>query len=341
MFRDSNYDNIDETRAKHTKELMQKANVVGVGLGYKQKKGKHTKQISIVVFVEKKFLLDELLPKDVVPMQLNGFDTDVIESGKFYAQQARTDKWRPAPGGVSIGHKDVTAGTLGCLVVQNDKDKTCILSNNHVLANCNDALLGDQILQPGVYDGGDLADTIAHLEKFIPIDFTGGGNGGCFFSNIVVGICNFMAKLLCSTVRLKSYRMWKSGAGNEVDCAIARPVEEGDVLLEVLDIGKPMGYGPAFLGMNVKKSGRTTKLTKNRITAVNASVTVSYGAKGTALFVDQLITGNMSKGGDSGSVLFNEDNYAVGLLFAGSNTQTIHNRIENVLDKLNIHIKTN
>ncbi len=47
-----------------------------------------------------------------------------------------------------------------------------MLSNNHVLANSNDATAGDAILQPGPADGGRLGpDTIAVLERFCPIEF--------------------------------------------------------------------------------------------------------------------------------------------------------------------------
>jgi len=41
-------------------------------------------------------------------------DAQIIYTGiirALEARQARTDKWRPAPGGVSIGHYAITAGT--------------------------------------------------------------------------------------------------------------------------------------------------------------------------------------------------------------------------------------
>ncbi|NIU63493.1 MAG: hypothetical protein GWN66_23410, partial [Pseudomonas stutzeri] len=85
--------------------------------------------------------------------------TDVQETGVIRALQDHTAKWRPAPGGVSIGHVDITAGTLGCLVVRGDH--IYILSNNHVLANSNEAEPGDAILQPGPHDGGTMDDQIA------------------------------------------------------------------------------------------------------------------------------------------------------------------------------------
>ena len=46
----------------------------------------------------------------------------------------------------------------------------------------------------------------------------------------------------------------------------------------------------------------------------------------------------MSAGGDSGSAVLTDDNYLVGLLFAGSDKVTICNRIENVFTLLNVHL---
>lgn len=52
---------------------------------------------------------------------------------------------------------------------------------------------------------------------------------------------------------------------------------------------------------------------------MTAAVNVTYGGGRTARFEDQIITGPMSEGGDSGSLLVDADELkAVGLLFAGS-----------------------
>src|SRR3989449_10313618 len=84
--------------------------------------------------------------------------------------RSRTRRIRPAPGGVSIGHIQITAGTLGVLARPNGRP--VILSNNHVLANQNAGRVGDPILQPGPADGGRLQATIARLLDFVPIPFT-------------------------------------------------------------------------------------------------------------------------------------------------------------------------
>ncbi|GAJ04643.1 unnamed protein product, partial [marine sediment metagenome] len=129
-------------------QLFSYPNVVGFGVGLKVKKGKKLDQLAIIVFVKKKLPASELAIHEVIPPIFEQVLTDVFESGEIFAYQLRTDSWRPAPPGVSIGHPEVTAGTFGCVVL---KDGTrMILSNNHVIVNKNDAEVGDNIYQPGV-----------------------------------------------------------------------------------------------------------------------------------------------------------------------------------------------
>jgi hypothetical protein len=123
---------------------------------------------------------------------------------------------------------------------------------------------------------------------------------------------------------------------NQVDAAVARPVEGIEVSDEILDIGVIGGVTPAKLGMRVRKSGRSTGFTTGTITILDATVDVNYGDK-VARFDSQLISTSMSVPGDSGSLLVADDSLlAVGLLFAGSEQVTIYNPIQVVLDRLNI-----
>ena len=58
------------------------------------------------------------------------------------------------------------------------------------------------------------------------------------------------------------------------------------------------------------------------------------------IFEDQILAGAMSQGGDSGSLVLDKDNNAVGLLFAGSNTSTLMNPIQYVLDAFGVEFAT-
>ncbi len=323
---------IRETLAGVNQMLMSKPNVVATGIGYKRTGGKATDDLCIICSVETKVAAAGLSKRELVPPFLGGIPTDVHPTGPIHVRQPPTGRFRPAPGGVSTGHFNITAGTLGCLVKRDDK--IFILSNNHVLANSNKAEAGDVILQPGPHDGGAVSgDTIGKLYEFVPICFEN-GSGRCFFARGISSLFNFMARITGSGMRL--FAVETRQTENLVDCAIAEPVDENDVVNEILQIGTPAGVAEGKLGMEVKKSGRTTGLTNGVIEQVHATVRVGFGAGRTALFTDQLIAGAMSEGGDSGSVVLNSENEVVGLLFAGSVNTTVCNRIQNVFDKMEI-----
>lgn len=314
--------------------LLKRANVVATGVGYKETGGQRTSTLCIVCSVKKKVDAGQLSGQDLVPATVAGMPTDVLQTGVIRALQAPTDRFRPAPGGVSVGHGAITAGTLGCWVTKNGQK--VILSNNHVLANSNDAEIGDPILQPGPFDGGNFPqDHIANLEQFVPIAFEGEPSQ-CQFANAVISVFNLGCRAINSSTR---YRVTNVQAvDNLVDAAIARPLNPADIKDEILNIGPIQGTVQGELGMAVKKSGRTTGFTTGEIQQVDVTANVQYGAGQIALFTDQLLAGAMSQGGDSGSAVLDDDNRLTGLLFAGSDTTTIINRIENVFSALGISL---
>ena len=316
------------------KQLLKRANVVATGIGFKQTGGVKTEALCIVCSVKKKVPPSQLTVQDLVPAVVEGAPTDVIQTGVIRALQAPTGRFRPAPGGVSVGHVAITAGTLGCWVIKNGQK--VILSNNHVLANSNDAEIGDAVLQPGPFDGGSFPqDHIANLMQFVPISFQGDPSE-CQFANAVVSVFNLGCRLIGSYTR---YRVTKIQAeDNLVDAAIAAPLNAADVKDEILNIGPIQGTVQGQLGMAIKKSGRTTGLTTGEIQQVDVTANVQYGAGQVAVFTDQLLAGAMSQGGDSGSAILNESNRLTGLLFAGSDTTTIINRIENVFSALGVSL---
>ncbi len=226
---------------------------------------------------------------------------------------------RPAPGGVSVGHFNVTAGTIGCLAFGREPprdSRVLILSNNHVLANKNNAVFGDCICQPGPYDGGKCpADQIAILERFIPIVFGGATN----YVDCATG--------WCWPDRVRRELVYLSGGA-----------------VQLFRISN----SPLFpqLGWNVGKSGRTTQLTVGRVVALNWSGWINYGV-GSAWFARQFVvqgysSGGFSAGGDSGSSVWTWDSARrpVGLLFAGGGGYTICNPMPWVVSALDVNLYT-
>ncbi len=314
--------------------LLTHPNMVATGVGYKVTEGNKTGTLCIVCSVAKKFKPSELTPREMLPTDLDGIPTDVIETGRLRAFQLRTDRHRPAPGGVSIAHREVTAGTLGCLVKRNGQ--TLILSNNHVLANSNDANLGDAILQPGPADAGKFPDDhIADLEDFVPISFSEPPSE-CGFARAVTAFLNAACRVIASETRYRIVNI--QAQDNRVDAAVARPLDATDVSDNILEIGKIKGLGQGELGLAIKKSGRTTGLTTGEIMQVDVTANVQYGPGRIAQFTDQLMAGPMSQGGDSGSAVLDNNNRLVGLLFAGSDNSTIINRIEHVFSELGLSL---
>jgi len=314
--------------------LLARENVIATGVGYKVTDGHRTPTPAIVCSVTRKMPSASLSPAALVPRAIEGTETDVVETGRIRALQPPTGRFRPAPGGVSIGHRDITAGTLGCLVRRNGE--TFILSNNHVLANSNDAQVGDAILQPGPVDGGTIAtDHIANLEAFVPIDYAvPEPPSDCGVAAGVIGFLNAVCRLIGSQTRYRTVSIQQTT--NLVDAAIARPLVPEDVKAEILGIGVIQGTVPGTLGLSVKKSGRTTGVTTGEILQIDVTVDVQYGAGRVARFTDQLVAGAMSQGGDSGSAVLDEQNRLTGLLFAGSDNTTIINRIEHVFVALGV-----
>ena len=331
-------DEISAVKEVSKGNLMAMQNVVGVGVGYQVKGGQQTGDYALVVMVSRKLPLSALAPQAVLPKNVSGVDVDVIEVGELVALQARTSRWRPAPGGVSIGHYKVTAGTLGAAVRDRSTGERLILSNNHVIANSNAAEPGDPILQPGPIDGGSSGeDPIAILERFCPIDF-GTEPGSCDIADTYARLGNTFAGWMGSKHRLRSMKS-DPLAINLVDAAVARPNKDSLLLDEIIDIGVVEGAQNGYLGQSIRKSGRTTSFTSGQINLIDATVEINYGGDRKARFENQLVAGPMSQGGDSGSLVVAGDSLrAVGLLFAGSAQSTIFNPIQAVLDCLDIEI---
>jgi len=289
------FTNLKIQKEKYEKQIFKKANVLGIGIGFKIKNNKELKKKCIVVLVKKKVPIEKLNKKDIIPKKFKeGAVTDVIETGEIKALSIinHKKKYRPAPGGVSIGHYKISAGTLGMIVKQ--KNQKFILSNNHVLANSNDSKKGDLILQPGRYDSQEKNNEIAKLHKFIKINFL------------------------------------PSKKENYVDAAIAKPISEKLITENIIEIGKPKKPKNPRINQEIKKSGRTTGLTKSKISLLNTTVTVSYSKNQSAIFKDQLISPGFSQPGDSGSIVLDNNNNIIGLLFAGNKNITIINKISNI-----------
>lgn len=77
---------IQAVKAAHEAELMAKANVVGVGIGFRHQRGTRTDDVVLVVMVNKKLPRGELASGDIIPTQIDGVPVDVQEVGQISPQ---------------------------------------------------------------------------------------------------------------------------------------------------------------------------------------------------------------------------------------------------------------
>lgn len=220
-------------------------------------------------------------------------------------------------------------GTLGALVDVGGRQY--VLSNWHVFQS--DIVLGgngvvarysDPVIQPGLIDVGcsaSDAQTVAYLSSGSPS----------------------LAIVDASGVRANPNVNVDAAIAAVALDALGAPMVSGDGA--ILEVGVPASTTvEAFPQQPVKKSGRTTRLTRSKVVDIYATVNVAYedecagSAAFTKQFVNQILIANRGSrflaGGDSGSLLFEDvasGPRAVGLLFAGSSSVAVANPIDEVL----------
>lgn len=215
-------------------------------------------------------------------------------------------------------------GTLGSLIKVGNQLR--ILSNYHVFEadivdGGNQEIVGNQLVShPRVANNGD------------PIIQPGLIDVGCR-----AGSAQEVATLVVS------HSLPNSNVDASSATIVDGMVDPSGAILEIGTISsQTVG---AFVGQNVKKSGRTTGLSRSSVDGLNATVSVSYenecagGSAFTKTFTGQIIVKNRRSkfldAGDSGSLMVEDVNTnprAIGLLFAGSSRLAVANPIDEVLD---------
>jgi hypothetical protein len=297
-------------KARQMSAFLEDRNVMGAAFGRRIAHDQVTDEPALVVYVANKIPLDILPPSRQLPRRVyvgrESLEVDVVPTGPIYtlASPFRMRE-RPATAGISIGHPSISAGTLGCVVTDEQDGTRCIISNNHVFADSNDAKLGDAIVQPGARDGGKApADALATLKRFWPVTPLT-NTIDCALAEVTEaggGVLDTMHDGLIDPPGPAHPAVGLLFAGG-CNRAFMNPIDE---VLSVLEASFPGGPGstvPAAIGMHVEKVGRTTRYTTSTILEVDATVTVDGYKFGTGVFHGQIATAWLSSGGDSGSIV--------------------------------------
>jgi hypothetical protein len=258
-----------------------------------------------------------------VPPRIEGVNTKVIVTDRIVAMAttavSHTAKQTPpiqlgTSGGwmYDLANGYCCSGTLGSLISVGGQKR--ILSNYHVFeadivsgGNGRVATTGDPIIQPGMVDISCNAANAQNVATLVKTSSLPGSNVDCSSATIVSGMVNTTGSIL------------------EIGTISATTIA-------------------ASVNQAVKKSGRTTGLTRSTVSGLNATISVTYenecagGTAFTKTFTGQILIKNTRSrflgGGDSGSLMVQDvttNPKAVGLLFAGSSSIAVANPINSVL----------
>ena len=276
-----------EVKGRQAEFLRAHRNVTGLGVGFREVRGRRTDEVVLRVFVSKKLPLSELAPADVLPREIDGVRVDVseVQMRELSVPADHQVRHSETKCGISIGNLITGgSGTLGATVFDGKSGEQLILSNWHVLCGRLDCEPGEPIAQPG----------------------TGGGDGGT------------PADLFARVLRFQFDAF--------VDAAVAVLTGHRFCTEEMLGLGHMSPrLGSPTLGLEVTKSGRTTAITTGRITDVSVDIDIKFNAVGVKTMRDQLTIESDSGAvvvlpGDSGSVWVDSAQRPVALTFAGNSS---------------------
>jgi hypothetical protein len=266
-----------------------------------------TRNYCIQIFVSE--VTDELatLPTDyfgvplvLVQMRVASFLSDNSPDQDFSAKDIR-QRQEVIVGGISGAHTNLTgeSGTIGYFCTRKSKlpqrKQVCMLSNSHVFADLRKEQIDehDLIMQPSPGER-NTSRAVGTLVTYSRLTFAG-----------------------------------DASKPNYIDAAVAKLWEPQEHKRVIPMIGAVRGYVETKnveLDEPVRKCGRTTEYTEGTLYSINLDIWVRYERVGkAAFFQDQFLvrpkgpTGTkFVAGGDSGSLLLDQNQYAVGLLFAGT-----------------------
>jgi len=329
---------------EQAKEILLKyPGVKTVGIGLKEVDGSLLPQVAFKVYVSEKRSTQLLTEEELIPASLFGFPTDVLNISEKTLACGRT---RPLVGGISVSTWDVPfvspPGSIGCVVEKNGSTNKYILSNEHVLG-VNSTAGGSRVFQPSVSEcAGFIYNEVGSNEngKKENIAYNNGVAENQYYIdcaiakvNSDISVSNSVREIdnpinghrdisNLSDSNLNTYAVKKCGSRTDLTTGIIE-----DVALS-FDFG-PDSDNNEFRMIVVRPNpGKTVAETYLVNPAEKASIIASFAGEPMVTVTD--VGDNKLKFesrvfayfGDSGSVVMNNQNEVVGLLFSIS-TKTI------------------
>jgi hypothetical protein len=233
---------------------------------------------------------------------------------------------------------DCCGGTLGALVEDAARNQY-ILSNNHVLAESDQAIIGDTIDEPGLIDNGcmPLSRTgstlkpVGALKYYVPLASTE--------SNVDAALAAVVSGAVDPTGSILQLDAPRANTRSNIPLGAAPPMAGTGEALNAGNLGS----------IELAKSSRTTGLTCSTVETIDLSVRIDYfkDCAETQPYYSKTFSGQIgiagdkfSDSGDSGALVVDSSNaQPVGLFFAGGtngdgNGLSVANPIGDVLSEL-------
>lgn len=318
-------DDIKKIKRDADEKLLSIPGVHSLAIGRKIKDGKQTDEIAIRVYVKKKKEKREISDNQVIPENINGVSTDVIEqiSHEGTAQSGHdTTQYPELRVGVNLGCHIGTryeAGTLTAIVFDKN-NQFMALSARHVLSASRHWIKGDPIFH--IAESQNIVASLYDAELY-EVDSTR------YPIDAAVATINDPTKIKCQIVDLG----WSISGTMHEDELHNKFAEEKKI--------------------HVQKRGITTGITSGTIEEINAGPrTMNYPTLGdnpptkVTFPTNSLIQiasdsgGNFSEGGDSGSLIVDDSKMAVGSLIGGidGTNKSVANHIDPICKRFGVEI---
>jgi len=308
---------LEEKLDKVREKLLKIPNVVAVAIGVKETKYKMTQELCYRVYVTQKKPLKDLKESEKIPEEIEGVKTDVLNPIKISDEldvcgdeRLTLSKKRPLQAGIAISTNSTSAGTLGWFGKLDADDTWIVLTNKHVVydESCESKTDNLKLAQPQLGRKSKCCCCECGSDNVV--------------GEVLIGIKNTCA----------------ASADAAVDCAIAKIGPEftsglnlaitNDATSQSLTVS---GTSSAVAMETVRKIGVRSGFTKGVVLQVG-DIAVSTSGTPIVLHAQVLIkphddetyevrvSGNcvpaFSNNGDSGSVILNDDDEIVALLYA-------------------------